>query len=146
MATWSVKPVEKKSIIERQTWENGGESFVYETGWRWGEFHVTTPDDNPPVLEEGVDLYNCDYDVELIETSDGCWDDYDYSNCSDETREKLEQFFDDGGSIFDMDSEGWFNSETEMIINCEMEIELVSPTSACESETEDDEPKKKWPF
>ena len=66
MAIWSVKPVYKKSIIERQTWENGGDSFVYETGWRWGEFHVTTEDDNPPVLEEGVDLFNCDYEVELI--------------------------------------------------------------------------------
>jgi hypothetical protein len=145
MAIWSVKPVYKKSIIERQTWENGGDSFVYETGWRWGEFHVTTEDDNPPVLEEGVDLFNCDYEVELIETSDGCWDDYDYDNCSDETREKLEEFFDDGGSIFDIEEEGWYNSETEMIINCEMEIELVEPTGEKVEESED-EPKSKWPF
>ena len=101
-----------------------------------------------PVSDQSPCGVDCEYEVELIETSDGCWDDYDYGNCSDETREKLELFFDDGGSIFDMDSEGWYNSETEMIINCDMEIELVSPTSACESEQVDETvtEKKVWPF
>jgi len=145
MVIWSVKPVYKKSIIERQTWENGGESFVWETGWRWGEFLVYTEDETPPKLEEGVDIFNCDYETELVETSDGCWEEYDFDECSAETVEKLEEYFDEGGSVFDLEEEGWYNSETEMIINSDMTIERVDstePESACESE----EPKAKWPF
>jgi hypothetical protein len=146
MVVWSVKPVYKKSIIERQTWENGGESFVYETGWRWGEFLVYTDDETPPKLVEGVDIFNCDYETELVETSDGCWDEFDFDGCSAETIEKLEAYFEEGGSMFELEDEGWYNSETEMIINSEMEIERVKSTEpevVCESEKL---PKKEWPF
>jgi hypothetical protein len=145
MVVWSVKPIYKKSIIERQTWENGGESFVWGTGWRWGEFLVYTEDETPPKLEEGVDIYNCDYETELVETSDGCWEEYDFDNCSDETREKLEEYFDEGGSIFDIEEEGWYSSETEMIINCDMTIERVDSTPE-EKDGETVAPKDKWPF
>lgn len=146
MAIWSVKPQEKKSIIERQTWCNGGESLIWETGWRWGEFHVTTEDDNPPDLKEGVDIYNCEYDAELVETSDGCWDGMDFDGCSDETRERIEAFLEEGNSVFDLEEQGWYESDTEMIINCDMDIELLEPTGVCESEAEEVDPKKKWPF
>jgi hypothetical protein len=145
MVVWSVKPIYKKSIIERQTWENGGESFVWGTGWRWGEFLVHTEDETPPKLEEGVDIYNCDYETELVETSDGCWEEYDFDNCSDETRKKLEEYFDEGGSIFDIEEEGWYSSETEMIINCDMTIERVDSTPE-EKDGETVAPKDKWPF
>lgn len=144
MAVWSVKPLWKKSIIERQHWENGGDSIVWETGWRWGEFTVITEDDNPPVLEPGVDIYNCDYDTELVETTDGCWEEIDYDDCSDETRETLEEFFEEGNSIFDLEEEGWYNSDTEMIIDCDMEITMIEPTDASKPEPVSEE-KPKWP-
>jgi hypothetical protein len=145
MVIWSVKPVYKKSIIERQTWENGGESFVFETGWRWGEFLVYTDDETPPKLEEGVNIFNCDYDTELVSTDDGCWEDYDFDECSAETVEKLEAYFEEGGSMFELEDEGWYNSETEMIINCDMTIERVDSTDTDE-QTSEEEPKAKWPF
>jgi hypothetical protein len=145
MVIWSVKPVYKKSIIERQTWENGGESFVFETGWRWGEFLVYTDDETPPNLVEGVDIFNCEYDTELVETSDGCWDEFDFDGCSAETIEKLEAYFEEGGSMFELEDEGWYNSETEMIINCDMTIERVDSTDTDE-QTSEEEPKAKWPF
>ena len=145
MAIWSVKPQWKKSIIERQTWVNGGDSFVYETGWRWGEFHVTTEDDNPPVLEAGVDIYNCGYDTELYECNDGCWDDYDYDGCSEETREFLEEFFEEN-SVFDLEEHGWYCGDTEMIIDCDMDIEMLEPTDdSDEEEKPEDDSKPKWP-
>ena len=124
MAVWSVKPQWKKSIIERQEWTKDGQSFIYETGWRWGEFHVYTDDDNPPEITPGVDIYDCGYDSELIETSDGCWDDYDFDGCDDETREWLEEFLEEN-SVFDLEEHGWYNAETEMIIDCDMTIERV---------------------
>ena len=60
MATWSVKPEWKKSIIERQEWIKDDERVIVETGWRWGEFHVYTEDETPPVLESGVDIFACE--------------------------------------------------------------------------------------
>lgn len=124
MATWSVKPEWKKSIIERQEWTKDGNTFIYETGWRWGEFHVTTEDDNPPVLEAGVDLYNCDYEVELYETTDGCWDDYEFEGCDEETVEWLNEFLEEN-SVYDLEEHGWYCGDTEMIIDCDMIIERL---------------------
>ena len=124
MATWSVKPEWKKSVIERQEWTKDGQSFIYENGWRSGEFLVYTDDDNPPDIESGVDIYSCGYETELVECFDGCWDDYDYDGCDDETREWLEEFLEDN-SVFDLEEHGWYNSETEMIIDCNLIIEKV---------------------
>lgn len=143
MAVWSVKPTWKKSIVERQEWVKDGQTFIYETVWRWGEFHVTTEDDNPPVLEAGVDIYNCDYETELYETTDGCSDDYDFDGCDEETAQWLEEFLEEN-SVFDLEEHGWFCGDTEMIIDCDMEIEMIEPTGDIdEVETESDGPK--WP-
>jgi hypothetical protein len=98
---------------------------MVETGWRWGEFIVYTDDDNPPNIEAGVDMYNCDYETELVETSDGCWEEHDYDDCDDETREWLEEFFDEGNSYFDLEGEGWTMDDCEMIIDCDLIIEKV---------------------
>lgn len=125
MATWSVKPTWKKSIIERQEWTKDGQRFIYETGWRWGEFLVFTEDDNPPEIESGVDIFNCGYDTELVETEDGCWDDYDFDECDENVKEEIEAFLEEGNSVFDLEEQGWYNSETEMIIDCDLEITKV---------------------
>ena len=143
MAVWSVKPQWKKSIIERQYWSKDDDSIVYEIGWRWGEFHVTTEDDNPPELEAGVDIYNCGYDSELYECTDGCWEENDMDDCSDETREFLEEFLEEN-SVYDLEEHGWTCNETEMIIDCDMDIEMIEPTGDVEEQPED-ESKPKWP-
>ena len=125
MAVWKVRPEYKKSLIERQYMIKDGNRLMIETGWRWGEFEIVTEDDTPPVLEEGVDLFSCDYECEMIETSDGCWEDYDYDGCDDETREWLENFFDEGNSWLDLEEHGWSNDECEMIVDCPVEITKV---------------------
>jgi hypothetical protein len=124
MATWSVKPSIKKSIVERQEWIKGDERLIVETGWRWGEFLVETEDDNPPDIEAGVDIYSCDYETELVETSDGCWEEHDTDECDDETKEWLEEFLEDN-SVFDLEEHGWIAGDTEMIIDCDLIIEKV---------------------
>ena len=78
MALWKIEPSWKKSLAERMSFHKDGKTIVVETGWRWGTFHCETEDDEPPVIEEGADLYDCGYDVQMEETSDGCWEDYDY--------------------------------------------------------------------
>jgi len=126
MATWSVKPTWKKSIIERQHMTKDGNELIIETGWRWGEFHVYTDDDNPPDIESGVDIYNCDYETELVETSDGCWEEHNFDDCDEETTEWLEEFFDEGNSYFDLEEHGWVFDDCEMIIDCDLEITRIN--------------------
>lgn len=131
MALWKIEPTWKKSIIERQEWYKDGQTFIYETGWRWGTFETETEDDKPPTkIQAGTDLWCCDYEVELIETWDGCWDDYDYDGCDDETREWLEEFFEEGNSVFDLEEHGWYNGDTEMIIDCDPVFERLDGDDA----------------
>ena len=125
MATWKVTPQWKKSIIERQFWTKDDNTFVFETCWRGGEFTVVTEDDNPPELEPGVDILNCGYDSEMVETFDGCSEDYDFDDCDEETQEWLEEFLEDN-SVFDLEEHGWYSSDCEMIIDCGINIERVN--------------------
>ena len=123
MATWKVEPTWKKSVIERNyLYNKKGDTIMVETGWRSGSFYVYTDDDNPPKIEAGVDIYSCDYETELVETTDGCWEEYDYDDVDDETREWLEEFFDEGNSWLDLEEHGWMQDECEMIIDCDLEI------------------------
>lgn len=124
MAEWSVKPEWKKSIIERNYYHKDGNTVMIETGWRWGEFLVYTEDDNPPDIEAGVDIYNCDYDTELVETEDGCWEEHDMDECDEETQEWLEEFFEEN-SWLDLEEHGWVQGDCEMIIDCDLIIERV---------------------
>jgi len=159
MAQWSVKPEWKKSIIERNYLTKDGNTVMIETGWRWGEFTVYTDDDNPPNIEAGVDIYNCEYETELVETSDGCWEEIDYDDCDDETREWLEEFFDEGNSWLDLEEHGWMQDECEMIIDCDLIIERLddgNPTGEIveNNSVGEDMPKEEtqnksgaaWPF
>lgn len=125
MATWKVTPVWKKSIIERQEWLKDDQRLVVETGWRWGSFEVYTDDDNPPELEPGVDMFDCGYECEMIETNDGCWEEHDYDDCDPETVEWLEKFLEEN-SVFDLEEHDWSPGDCQMIIDCEMSIEKVN--------------------
>ena len=160
MATWSVKPEWKKSIIERNYLVKGDNRIMIETGWRWGEFHVYTDDDNPPNLEPGVDMFDCGYESEMIETNDGCWEEFDFDECDSETEEQLIEFFDEGNSWMDLEEEGWMHDECEMIIDCDLIIERLdddgNPTGEIVKADNTDEeevvetvklnPQAEWPF
>lgn len=157
MATWSVKPAWKKSIIERNYLTKDGNTVMVETGWRWGEFTVETEDDNPPNIEAGVDMYDCEYEAELVETSDGCWEEVDTDDCDDETTEWLEEFLEEN-SWLDLEEHGWIQDECEMIIDCDLIIERLDengePTGeivGADKTTEVEEapklnPSAAWPF
>ena len=144
MAVWSVKPQWKKSVIERQEWYGpNNQRLIIETGWRSGEFTVYTDDDTPPNLEPGVDIFNCGYESEMVECFDGCWEEHDMDECDEETREWLEEFLEEN-SYFDLEEHGWSYGDTEMIIDCEMDIEMVEPTGPKEEPVDDG--KAKWPL
>lgn len=126
MATWKVEPVWKKSVIERNYLVKDASTIMIETGWRSGSFYVYTDDDNPPDIERGVDIYNCKYETELIETWDGCWEDHDFDDCDEETENQIQEFLDDGNSWLDLLEEGWDQDECEMIIDCDLKITRIN--------------------
>ena len=157
MAEWSVKPAWKKSIIERNYLHKDGKTITVETGWRGGEFTVYTDDDNPPDIEAGVDMYDCEYETELVETFDGCWEE---TTIDDEDLEEwLEEFLEEN-SWLDLEEHGWIQGDCEMIIDCDLIIERIDsdeeqiihtgkPDEEVVSESEVKqmlEAPAKWPF
>lgn len=124
MALWKIEPTFKKSIVERNYFHKDDNTFVVETGWRWGSFTCETEDGLPPKISEGDDLWNCDYTVELEETWDGCWEDHDMDECDEETQEWLETFLEEN-SYMDLEEHGWVSGDSEMIMNCEPKFECL---------------------
>jgi hypothetical protein len=121
MAEWSIKPTWKKSIIERIHYTKGKKKIVVETGWRWGEFTCETDTDEKPLIEAGDDLYDTQYNVELVECDDGCWTEYEFTNFTEKQEEKMREWLEENSS-FDLEETGWVSTDTEMIIDCDPEI------------------------
>jgi len=124
MATWQIEPSWKKSLAERMHFVKDGKRIVIETGWRWGTFICETEDDTPPVIEEGTDLFDCDYEVEMQETSDGCWEEREFHGFSEEEEEAMEEWLDEN-SWWDLEEEGWDQVDNEMIITCDPVITQI---------------------
>ena len=118
MATWQIEPSWKKSLAERMHFTKDDKRIIIETGWRWGTFICETEDDTPPVIEEGTDLFDCDYEVEMQETSDGCWEEREFHGFTDEEEEAMEEWLDEN-SWWDLEEDGWDQVDNEMIITCE---------------------------
>lgn len=119
MALWKIEPSWKKSIVERQYYHKDDNTVMIETGWRWGEFECETEDDNVPEISAGDNLWDCGYDVELLETWDGCWEEINTDDCDEKTREWLEEFLEEN-SYYDLEEEeGWLQGDNEMIIDCD---------------------------
>jgi hypothetical protein len=125
MATWRVEPTWKKSVIEYGHLTKDDNELIVEIGWRGGSFLVYTDDDNPPDIEAGVDIMNCGYESEMLETYDGCWQEYHYDDCDEETQAWLEEFLEDN-SYFDLEEHGWFFCDTEFVIDCDLQITRVN--------------------
>jgi hypothetical protein len=127
MATWKITPKYKKSISDVQYYTKDDNEIVYIVYWRWGEFYLETSDDNPPDidLDGDIDLMNCGYDMTDFSTEDGISEDYDFSDCDDETAKEVQEFLEEN-SIYELEEQGWSVTEAEMWIECEMEIEKVA--------------------
>ena len=124
MALWKIQPTWKKSLIERIHYHKDDKEIICETGWRRGEFSCETEDDNPPVIKEGTDLFDCDYDIEMQETSDGCWTEYEFDGFTEEEEDEMREWLEEN-SFFDLEEDGWIPGDCEMIMDCPAEIEKL---------------------
>lgn len=125
MYKWKVEPTYKKSIVEQTFMRKGDNEISATTVWRWGVFFVYTETDSPPILESGVDIYDCGYESEIAETWDGDGDEYDYDECDEETIIWLNDFFENDHTLFDLEEYGWEHTNTVMTIESEMEITKI---------------------
>ena len=125
MALWKITPSFKKSVIERITFCKDGKTITEETGWRWGEFTCETDDDNPPLLEEGVDLFDCDYDIQMEYCDDGCWTEYEFEGFTEDEEEAMNEWLEEN-SFFDLEEDGWVSGDSEMIMSCDPVIERIT--------------------
>jgi len=159
MATWRIEPTWKKSIVERAFWQKDGKTLINEIGWRWGTFEVETTGDEPPTIDEDTDLF-CSDEFELGDwsTTDGCWEENEFEGDWEEgEQEELEERLNDGEiSVYELEDEGWINTDTEMYITCDVEITKINEDGTEEKivtdkveETKEPiklEPKAEWPF
>ena len=117
MANWKISNYYKKSCIEIQTWTKDGKSFTYSQGFRWGTFYKES-DERPDVdlkNPDGFDPYADDWELEMMD--DGCWGDYKFGDdWTDEEREAVEEIIDEG-SIYDLEEHGWYNDDTEVVLD-----------------------------
>ena len=125
MAIWKVEPTWKKSLCDRTYWDKDGKTIIIETGWRWGEFNYETEGDDPPVIEEGDDLF-CIDGAELLDwsTDDGCWEEIEYVGFTEEEQSEMEDWIEDNGT-FALEDDGWTCGDGEMIVCCEVSIEKI---------------------
>jgi hypothetical protein len=126
MATWKIEPTYKKSVVEvMELYKEGVGTIKNELVWRWGEFTLETEDDTPPNISEGVDIFDCGYELSDWSTDDGCSEDYDLDDIDDEEREKIEEFLEEN-SWLDLDGhDGWSFSESYMYIQCPVSVEMI---------------------
>ena len=138
MAVWTVKNYHKKSIEEVEYFTKDGMKLVHRTGWRWGEWTVTTNDGNPPEFEfayvpggdgklDSIDMNSCYTnnieEVEMVETSDGCWEDVEFPDEMDEEeQEQLQELMDEEGYYTALEENDWMHDETEMWVWGPIEI------------------------
>jgi hypothetical protein len=124
---WKITPSTKKSILDNTYWIKGDMRVCQETGWRTGEFFVepmpgVTIEEYLSGKDDDIVLHE-EFEVIDFSTTDGCWEEYTYSeNMSDEDIADIEQFLDDGG---DLAEDGWKIIDSETVIQGKIKIEEV---------------------
>ena len=88
------------------------------------KFTCETEGDEPPVIQEGVDLFSQGYDMEMQECFDGCWTEYEFDEFTEEEEEEMREWLDEN-SFYDLEEDGWVLTDSEFIMDCEPEIKRV---------------------
>lgn len=124
MANWKLETVEKKSVIDTEMWGKGALTIDRVTVWRWGEAFIES-DEKPDIdltNEEGFNILNSEYDIELGDFSDGDLVDIVYPADIDETeRTRLEDLWDEEGES-GWEEDGWVMEDRDIYFNGELDL------------------------
>jgi hypothetical protein len=124
MANWKLETVEKKSVIDTEMWGKGALTIDRVTVWRWGEAFIDS-DEKPDIdltNEEGFNILNSEYDIELGDFSDGDLVDIVYPADIDETeRTRLEDLWDEEGES-GWEEDGWVMEDRDIYFNGELDL------------------------
>ena len=69
-------------------------------------------------------MFDCGYDCNDWETTDGWWEDTEVDVSDDTEKEEIEEFLTEN-SVYDLEEKGWVMSDSYMYINCELNIERI---------------------
>jgi hypothetical protein len=113
--TWVLTTTEKKSVEEYEFWTKDDVTIKRINGFRWGTVYCDDEDkpeidlDNP----DGISVFDCGYDFELDSLDDGWYCDWEFpDDMSEEERQAIIDGWDEDSYDY-MESNGWYNSETE---------------------------------
>ena len=134
MALWSIEPTVNESVIERYCFDKDKNRIIVEIGYRWGEFICKTSDDTPPKIV-GSDLWDCGYDINVVEMYDVYYEVIGKDKCDEVTREWFEEFLKEN-SWHDLEDNGWTKYLYEFILDCKPEIKMIKTTVQQREETE----------
>lgn len=122
---YKVSTVEKKNVVEKESFTKDGKFAIIKQGYRWGYF---TTDEKPDLenydSEEGLMIY--DYDVVDHSFDDGCWIDFEYDDeLTEEEQAAFENAFNEDW-YEGVEAAGWEQDETEVIFYGELEVEEIN--------------------
>lgn len=128
MKYYRMEPQTKKSVVEFQYWTRtvDGEDFRLEReqGWRWGAFLIAVPETDEEIadyckmheydIEEFPDLELLPdpeddlidieyYNAQMIETSDGCWQQWRVTSHQEHDEEQAEELAEEAEAAWDED-------------------------------------------
>jgi hypothetical protein len=124
MANWKLETVEKKSVIDTEMWGKGALTIDRITEWRWGEAFIES-DEKPDIdltNEEGFNILNSEYDIEIGDFSDGNLVDVVYPVEIDETEQaRLADLWDEEGES-GWEDDGWVLEDRDIYFNGELDL------------------------
>lgn len=128
MALYNLSTLEKKSILEREVWVHKEKGYyaIHEHLWRWGHITIETDGHTAPEIdlenEDGLDVNDLGYTVEIGELDDGCGSDWVFSdNMPDDIRETTANGYDEEMNIY-MEEAGWEHENTELWFSGPLEL------------------------
>ena len=133
---YKVSTVEKKNVVEKESFTKDGKFAIIKQGYRWGYF---TTDEKPDLEnynpEEGLMIY--DYNVEDHSFDDGCWIEFEYDDeLTEEEQEEFENAFNEGW-YEGVEGLGWEQDEGEVWFHGDLEVEEVIEDDGVEDHERD---------
>lgn len=148
MSTYQVSARNKKSTIENEYWahkKDPNKSFRKELGWRWGNFLVKMTKEEFEALDkenENGEFYPYSYDdSELLDCTDGCWEDFDFSDSTltEEEQKEIQDAWNED-SFDGLEALGYQQIDGEIILLGPLDFTLDS-----EDDEDDVEQEKELP-